>query len=221
MNSCLKKDVGDFLERYFSFNINADKTTCDNLVLDGVVDIIDTNDDFWNNYEVRIVIPKSNYPNIIPKVYEVSNKIDRDIDFHVSKKGKCCLDIHHKLILEARKGITLISFYQKYIYPFFANHQFKVKTDTYAGEEYEHDIDGIIQYYKEEFKLTDFNLIVKHIECTLGILKAERNKQCPICGKPKYKKCCSPIVEKLKRYGKELLKVDLEIFKNKLLEVSS
>ncbi len=221
MKNQLKKDLNNFLDTYYNFSVNKDKTDDSYLVLDGVIEIIDTNGDFWNDYDVRIVFPKLGYPYVVPEVYECSTKIERDDDFHISKRGKCCLDIHHKLMLEKRRGVTLISFYKKYIYPFFANHQYKIKTESYAGEEYKHDVDGVIQFYDEEFNLTDYELIIKHIECSLGILITERNKQCPICGSPKYKKCCRTTVEKLKPFGKEILKLDLEIFKAKLAGISS
>lgn len=221
MNAQLRKDLNDFLNTYFNFSINTDKTNDNYIVLDGVIDVVDTNDDFWNNYNIRVIVPKSGYPHIIPIVYETSSKIKRDKDFHISEKGECCLDIHHKLILEKRRGISLVSFYKKYIYPFFSNHQYKIKINSYAGEEYKHDADGIVQFYKEEFNLTDYEIIIKCIEASLGILKTERNKQCPICGSPKYKKCCHQTVEKLKLYGNEILKLDLEIFKDRFSTVSS
>lgn len=220
MNTRLKKDLNDFLNTYYNFSISTDKTKDNYLVLNGAINVVDTNGDFWNDYEVRIVIPKLGYPHVVPKVYECSTKIERDDDFHISKKGECCLDIHHKLILEKKRGITLISFYKKYIYPFFSNHQYKIKTKSYAGEEYEHDADGVVQFYNEEFNLTDNELIIKYIECSLGMLKTERNKQCPICGSPKYKKCCRITVDKLKSFGKEILKLDLEIFKSKVSRIS-
>lgn len=215
MKNQLIKDLNNFLGTYYNFSVNIDKTNDSFLVLDGVIDIIDTNGDFWNDYDVRLVVPKLGYPHVVPTVYENSFKIERDKDFHISDKGECCLDIHHRLMLEKRKGITLTNFYKKFIYPFFANHQYKIKTKSYAGEEYEHDADGVVQFYKEEFNLTDYELIIKLIECSLGILKTERNKQCPVCGGSKYKKCCRLTVEKLKLFGNKILKLDLEIFKNK------
>lgn len=221
MNTRLKKDSTEFLGTYYSFNINTNKTTDSYLIIDGVIDIVDTKNVFWNSYDVRIAIPKLSYPNVMLKVYEISTKIERDKDFHISEEGECCLDIYHRLKLEARRGITLVEFYKKYIYPFFANHQFKLKTEAYAGEEYEHDVDGVVQFYKEEFNLVDYELIIKYIECSLGIINAERNKQCPICGSPKYKKCCLQTIEKLKAFGKEILKLDLEIFNNMVVKPST
>ncbi|WP_405565726.1 hypothetical protein [Polaribacter sp. Asnod6-C07] len=182
------------------------------LVIDGVIDIIDTEGDFWQNYKIRMFLPKLNYPHILPEVFEISSKIDRDIKYHIDTNGKCCLDIYHRLALAQRRGINIIDFYKKFVYPFFANHQFKIETDSYANGEYDHDIAGVIQYYKEEFQLTDFKTIIKYLECSLGVLKAERNRECPICGKPKYKKCCAMKVEKLKSYGNKLLITDLKIF---------
>jgi hypothetical protein len=221
MNYCLKKDVENFLETYFNFSINIEMETENCLVLDGVIEIIDKKGVFWQDYKIRMLLSKLNYPNIIPEVFEISSKIDRDIKFHIDTNGKCCLDIYHRLVLVQRRGITIIDFYKRFVYPFFANHQFKIETDSYANGEYDHDIAGVIQYYKEEFELTDFTIIIKHLECSLGILKAERNRECPICGKPKYKKCCAMKVEKLKSYGNKLLKLDLKIFKEKLSSISS
>ncbi|WP_430928926.1 hypothetical protein [Polaribacter marinivivus] len=215
MNYRLRKDLNDFLDTYFKFVINEKYTNQDYLVLDGNVDVIDTKGNFWNDYFIRLLIPISNYPSVIPSVYEISEEIEREDDFHISKKGECCLDIHHKLILEKRRGINLIAFYKKYIYPFFANHQYKIKTNMYANGEYKHDVEGVVQFYNDEYNLSNSESIVKYIELALGVRKADRNKECIICGGRKYKNCCFLTVEKLKSFGSRILKTDLEIFKNK------
>lgn len=221
MNRTLKNDLTYFLDTYYSFSINEEKSSNNYLVLQGKISIIDKNSQLWDNYHIRIHISKNNYPYIIPDVYETSTKIERSYDFHISKEGKCCLDIMHKLILEKRRGITLVDFYKKYIYPFFANHQYKLKTKLYAGSEYKHDIDGIFQYYKEEYNLQDPLQILTYLKHALGEIKAERNKKCPICGGLKYKKCCMHIVDKLSLYGNKQLKIDHYVFKEKLKKESS
>lgn len=216
MNRTLKNDLSVFLDTYYSFSIIEKKSNSNVLVLEGTINIIDVNSQLWDNYHIAIHIPKNNYPYIIPDVYETSSKIERLYDFHISKNGKCCLDIMHKLILEKRRGISIVDFYKKYIYPFFANHQYKLKTKLYAGGEYKHDVDGIFQYYKEEYNLHDPLQILTYLKHALGKIKAERNKKCPICGGLKYKKCCLPIVDKLKLYGSMQLKIDFKVFKEKL-----
>lgn len=216
MNRDLKKALKFFLDRYLKFEVNYNETDDSKLVLQGVIDIIDDNLQFWGNYEVKIIVPKIKFPHVIPYVIETSKKIKRDTSFHISDEGLCCLDIPHKLEIERSRGISLVDFYQNYIYPFFANHQYKLKTKKYAGEEYDHFHKGIEQFYKEEYHLTDNQKIIEYLEYALEFKKAERNKQCPICGKPKYKNCCRLLVDKIKRYGKNQLQIDLEGFRSAL-----
>lgn len=216
MNRELKKDLKLFLETYLKFKINNNETDDTKLVLQGGIDIIDDNLQFWDSYKIEIIVPKIGFPNVVPLVVETSEKIKRDEDYHISEEGLCCLDIPHKLLIEKSRGISLVNFYQNYIYPFFANHQYKLKTTKYAGEEYKHYSKGIIQFYEEEYGLTDTLQIIQYLEFILEHRKAERNKECPICGKPKYKKCCRLLIESIKRYGKKQLQIDLDVFKSKL-----
>lgn len=212
MNRKLKNDLKDFLETYMTFTIDEDKSNDNELVVIGTINVVDNNSQLWGDYDIKIVVPKRGYPNIIPRVYEVSSKIERLNDYHISDKGECCLDIFHKLILEKRRGISLVDFYIKYIYPFFANHQYKLKTDEYANGEYDHFNKGIIQFYNDEFQLKEPKIIIKLLELAIGLKKTEANTTCPVCGNPKYKKCCRPIVFKLILFGKEQLQYDLSMF---------
>lgn len=183
------------------------------IALRGVITVVDENSQVWADYDVRIEI-SSAYPYTIPSVYEESKLIERDWSFHISKDGKCCLDIHHVLLLKRRIGINLTHFYQNVIYPFFANHQFKVDDGNYANGEYKHFGKGIIQYYNEELGLTDRDYILKLLDSVISGTKYARNTTCCICGSPKFKKCCLPKINKLTLFGEDQLKRDYEIFKS-------
>ncbi len=215
MNSRLKRDLKDFLNSYYKFErIKLDKIN--EFVMAGTIDVVDEVGDFWKSYNVAIMFDEENYPNVIPKVLELSSNIERDWDYHISKTGACCLDIPHKLIIMKRRGITLKEFYKEVIYPFFANHQYKMTKGVYANGEYEHHEKGIIQFYNKEFELSNYEVIIMHLKLALGKLKAEPNKECPICGKPKYKKCCKPTTNRLTIYGQKQLASDLKMFENQL-----
>ena len=213
--SLLKKDIAKFLKVYHKFrNVTLEEHDCEALY--GEIAVVDKKKQFWKNYKVLITI-NSSYPHSIPSVYEMSDIIERDWDYHISKEGACCLDITHDLILKRNTGINLIEFYRKVIYPFFANHQYKIAEGHYANGEYEHHGDGIIQYYRTKFGLENSSFIVKLITKALNGGKSGANNKCPICGNPKYKKCCRPLVNKLRLYGKKQLERDLILF-NKALE---
>lgn len=209
MSRRLKNDIEQFIELYpmFTFNESVEKVE-----LNGIIDIIDTNGSYWDSYEIRIIVPVAKYPNIIPRVVECSKKVIREDDWHISEDGECCLDITHNLILLQNKGIDLISFYKNKIYPFFANHQFKLKTGNYANGDYPHQFDGIKYFYENEIGLSDSDLIIK-ILTLITTNKLPQKAAICVCNQNKYKHCHLPTVTKLIRFGKQRLSQDLLFFK--------
>lgn len=211
MNRKLSKDIVTFLELYPIFSLLEETEVA--LTLEGKIDIIDIDGNYWDSYEVRIKLPISKYPNIIPEVYETSNKIKRENDWHIAVDGACCLDITHQLILLKNKGIDLISFYQNKIYPFFANHQFKLKTGNYANGDYPHEFDGIKYYYEKELHLTDTDFIIKILKLIISKKLPKKEAVC-ICGQSKFKHCHLSTVTKLILFGQQQLKLDLFFFES-------
>ncbi|MEL6304235.1 MAG: hypothetical protein AAFQ20_05535 [Bacteroidota bacterium] len=213
--SSLKKDVEAFLDKYFTFQ-RVESPKAGYLALQGDISVIDDQQKFWGKFNVLVLVNVSVYPYTIPIVIEKSEVIDRDWAFHISKDGECCLDIKHRLILRRNRGIVLKTFYKEVIYPFFANYHFKQSTGSYANGEYEHFFLGIVQYYREEHGLEDFGHIIALLETVINGTKYEANRECPLCGGPKYKKCCRKIIYRLRPYGLDQLKEDLAFFKKNL-----
>ncbi len=217
MNRKLSKDIEAFLDMYPIFSLV--KETEIALNLDGKIDIIDVDGNYWDSYEIRIKVPIAKYPNIIPEVYETSKKIKRENDWHISADGACCLDITHQLILLKNKGIDLISFYQNKIYPFFANHQYKLKTGNYANGDYPHEFDGIKYYYAKELHLTDTELIIKILKLITTKRLPKKESVC-ICSHSKFKHCHLPTVTKLTLFGQQQLRLDLLLFGSDKAEIN-
>lgn len=211
MNPKLKNDIEQFVQLYPMFSVI--KSDDKKVELKGVIDIIDTDGNYWDNYDIKIVVPIYKYPNIIPQVYENSKKIIRENDWHISVDGECCLDITHNLILLQNKGVDLISFYKEKAYPFFANHQYKLRTGSYANGDYPHLFDGIKYFYENEIGLFDDEVIIKILSSILKNRLPQKLAIC-LCGKNKYKHCHLPTVTKLIRFGKQRLSEDLVLFQN-------
>ena len=49
----------------------------------GELDICDDEGNYWDTFDIKIVIPKK-FPYAIPKVFELNGKILRDNDRHIS-----------------------------------------------------------------------------------------------------------------------------------------
>tara|TARA_Y100000815_G_scaffold272820_2_gene302551 strand:+ start:563 stop:1237 length:675 start_codon:yes stop_codon:yes gene_type:complete len=213
----LNQDIESFLSRYFSFE-KVQSPKFGYLALEGKISIVDDRNKLWGHFEILVLINKSEYPHTTPVVIEKTTLINRDWNFHISKDGECCLDIPHKLLKLKKRGILFEEFYREVIYPFFANYHFKKSTGYYANGEYDHHFAGIVQYYREEYALEDFQNIIAILETALYGTKYQPNKECPLCGGGKYKKCCRKKDYKLKGYGQPQLRIDLELFKQHYLK---
>lgn len=188
-------------------------------IISGELDICDVKGNYWNTFDIKIIVPQS-YPYCVPIVLEISEIIPRDIDWHISENGICCLDFDNNLILLSRHGINLTDFISKKIYPFFANQLFKLQEDKYAGEEYKHHIEGVIQYYIEDLKIPTIENIVALLEQILNKKDLTRNRLCPCKSGKKIKNCHEKTIEIIKTIGREKILCDLIKIKKTLVSLN-
>ncbi|MDI9319052.1 MAG: hypothetical protein QM530_01140 [Phycisphaerales bacterium] len=155
----------------------------------GVVDLIDINGNKWDTYSIEIKIPPT-YPKEIPILLETQGKIPRDIDWHiVNKEGICCLGTDSKIYRELQNKITIENWFKKFGYSFLANHRYRAETGKYANGYYRHFNDGIVDDYKELFRLNSKEEVVTYIKYILGKKTKSLNTNC-FCGSNKlYKRC--------------------------------
>ena len=184
-------------------------------IIKGDIDICDTEGEYWETYNIIIGIPE-NYPHCVPIVLEKSDLIPRNIDWHISKEGVCCIDIGHNLIAMSKRGINIFSFIREKIYPYLANQVYKIERKVYAGKEYLHHFDGVIQYYMEEHNLSTIDSIISILDRIVLNNKIGRNENCPCGSGEKTKDCHLESIYELKSIGKEKLKEDLKLLKEKL-----
>lgn len=176
----------------------------------GDLEIFDSAGDYWDTYNIAIKIPV-NFPFGIPVLMELDKKIPNNIDRHIIN-GVCCVDIPHKLIKRARKGLLISDFIKEKVRPFLANQIYFDKKECFAGEEYKHGSFGVIQFYEEDLDLNNPILIIAFLENILSKNVPGRNKLC-ICESKKFKDCHLETVRFLESLGTERLEKDLELFK--------
>jgi hypothetical protein len=178
-------------------------------VVMGELDICDTVGVYWNTFKIKMLVPRG-YPFCVPIVAERSNIIPRDINWHISSEGVCCLDAEHSLIALSKKGINLGDFIADKVYSFFANQIYKLENKDYAGAEYGHHTEGVIQYYLEELNMPSAEATQQTL---IQILKKERlgrNDKCCCGSGVKLKFCHYNAVEIIKSFGPLKIKKDIE-----------
>lgn len=137
----IKKELEDTLNRFPKLEYSYNSKT-EEIYLKGILDICDTNSEYWGSFNILVKIPP-NYPYVIPAVYETGKDIPVGDDRHISEKGECCLDIPHKLLKMSKKGIVLSDFIADVVYPYFANQLYFEREEKYAAGEWEHREKGI------------------------------------------------------------------------------
>jgi hypothetical protein len=160
----------------------------DHPVIYGRIDVIDNAGNNWDTYEVKILFPE-NYPNVLPKLFEIGGKIKREPDWHINADGSCCLGPDVKLIRALGGKITLLNWLKIHVVSFLANHYYKIKNEVYAGKEYSHGTRGIIEYYQELWNINNIYDLRRRLEYITGVRKWGKNKKC-FCGSGKQYKLC-------------------------------
>ena len=185
-------------------------------VVHGDLDIVDDAGIYRGTFTIAVTIDE-NYPFTKPSVFELSKNIKRDIAWHMGQNGWCCLDIPHKLLAMAKKGIHIGTFIRDVVYPYFANQLYKKIDGDYANGEWEHGDDGRKQLYREEFDIHEPQMAITFLDSVKNHNLPGRNDLC-ICKEEKFKKCLAHVyaVQTLIRLPKEQIAYDLEMFRKEL-----
>lgn len=137
-----------------------------------------------DRYLLRIVVPEK-FPNALPDVTEIGNRIPRHPDFHVSSDGTLCLGSTLSLMVRLHDRPTLAGFVEGCVVPYL--YAMSLKLDhgiDFVFGELEHGTKGLVDDYRSLFGLQKEAQLYPALRCLL-LKKRIANKQpCPCgCGK--------------------------------------
>lgn len=133
-----------------------------------------------------IISIDSSFPNSIPVVKEMSNKIPANYE-HLYSNQSFCLGINGELLMELLEDPSLVSFIDGPVRSYLYTALFHQRYGRYPFEDWAHGAAGIFQFYMELFSVSSpkaaFNLIqfVKigryrgHLPCPCGSGVRTRN----------------------------------------------
>ena len=155
----------------------------------GEVDVFDKENVYWDSFLIRITIPIKPYPYFFPNLFITDDRIPKEDDRHINPDLSCCVEVEQKQILRAKKGITILQFLDEYVIPYFADQLYYEKEDGWANGDYQHGIDGKIQYYSELTGTDDLKEILYILKNLERINTIELYKPC-FCKSGKKLKYC-------------------------------
>lgn len=182
----IKNEFDILKSKYPKLNLSSEAN--ETFLIAGNIEIVDSNKFVWASYDIEIKISKY-YPLILPTLFEKGGKIENHIDWHVYGDSSCCLGTNAKIYRELGDNITLENWFDKFAYPFLANHHYKIETGNYANGESKHGYAGVLDDYQELFNLPNHNAVIDYLRFVLELKKKSLNQECFCSSGKKFKRC--------------------------------
>lgn len=202
--SKLDNDIEEVLEMFPKMKLEVEGKV---KTLLGEVDIFDGANMYVDSFNIKVIIP-SRYPHEFPKLFETGNKFEHIADRHISDDGSCCVCSLQEENLVSQRGITIKSFFLKYVLPYLANQIYFDSQGKWANGDFEHGNLGIFQYYSELLKLENITEVIEFLS-VFNVKKIYRNDDCFCRSGNKLKRCHQDTYNIFKGLSKKRREVDL------------
>lgn len=154
---------------------------------------------FIDKYEIKIT-PTTTYPLTFPLVFETGGRIPINVDWHVYDDGHCCIKTIPEEWLICKRGINLSGFIEKQVIPYFFNQKHR-ELHGYFLREHSHGPKGLVEFFEDQFKTKDINVILNGLSFIRGRREPSRVGTC-FCGSgQKYRKCHRETYRSLKEFN--------------------
>lgn len=154
----------------------------------GYVILTDAGGNEIDRYAVEIN-PVADYPNRFPHVFETGGRIPVNIEWHVFETdGHCCLMNLADELLTCKAGITITSFIEHQVKPYFFN-QLHRERHGYFIHERAHGLQGELEFFFDLFRTTDLTKLYEMMRFVANRREPGRSEKCFCGAKEKYRRC--------------------------------
>lgn len=169
-----------------------------------------------DKYKIMIIFP-DDYPNSIPIVKELGNRI-RHIPYnHVNPQnayitGSLCMGTATEMHLIFNKEKNILNFLNEILIPFLYYTSYKEKHGIEPYQSRPHGEKGILDFYKEYFKMRNINNIIKLLNYIVEH-KKKNPKFCPCNSGIVTKKCHKNMIDVLSEVPSQVIREDIKNLK--------
>jgi len=169
---------------------------------------------YIGSFDVEIIIP-SDYPNSLPSVCEISNKIPRFNKCHVNHNGTLCLGSRRRTKEIFFKEPTLLGFVRNIMLPFFYSFCYRIENGVWPYGELSHGSKGLLEDYKEFLGLTSKQGVINFLDYIIFLYQNPQRRfrirsrgLCPCGSKLRFNKCHKKFDTLFSYYSLRELEVD-------------
>ncbi|MES2863003.1 MAG: hypothetical protein V4666_02705 [Bacteroidota bacterium] len=189
-----------FITKYPNFNIIHE----DKPYLMGDIYLNNEIGEIIEEYKIKIEYTEE-FPNRFPHVFELSNKIPKNVDWHIFESvGNCCLSSFPEELIYCNQNYNLITFFEDKIVPYFYAQVFRNKNGFFLKER-PHGEMGWISFFFDELKTNNFKIIENSILFILQNKKLDRTAKCYCGSKEKFRKCHRDKLSNIEKLNSEQL----------------
>lgn len=149
-------------------------------------------------FELEIKI-SDDFPNTIPSVRELSEKIDRSYP-HLYLNGNFCLASNIELKIYFSKNRNIGKFIDDYIIPYLYTYRYYEEYGVYPYGERSHGLMGDLEYLKELFQVNNWDKVFE-IMIFISKSKYRGHLACPCQSGKKLRNCHGPIIKEIINLG--------------------
>lgn len=174
--------------------------------LHGQLEVFDGQGIRWGGFTVSILFP-SGYPHAPPILFEDQGRIKREADWHVNNDGSLCLGPEVSELRKYMGRAHLLDWLDRSAIPFLTNHLYKERTGGYLNGEYSHGVQGIWEYYLNEWMCAPAE-VRRRLEFLSGAKVPSGKERC-YCGSGLTWRSCHGIRSEYEGVPNELFALDL------------
>lgn len=167
---------------------------------------VNFNGEVIETYNIQIKIPED-YPNSVPDVFELSGKIPKHRNRHLSQgwNWRACLFVPDQRWEIWPIGAGFLKFLKIPVHNFFLSQAYFDEYLIWPFKDRPHGDDGILDYYFEKFGTSDLQKNITLLQLVYGD-QIHRQSFCPCGSKNKIRRCHGPLIVLLREnQPKELL----------------
>lgn len=150
-----------------------------------------------DHYQIEIRLP-DNYPQGLPYVWEIAQRIPRIADRHMFIDGRACLFVEEDWYLRHPQGTDLLEFLDGPVRNFFIGQSLVEAGESWPFGERSHSAKGILECYAEMIGTSDLQIAFKYIE-VLSKKDIKGHWLCPCGSQKKLRNCHGMMIRNLKQ----------------------
>lgn len=152
---------------------------------------------YIRSYQIRIHIP-DNYPQEVPRVFEIGDEIQKIPDRHINPDSSACLFSPPQRWEKWPPTLGMKEFLNGPVKEFFFSQAYFELEKKWPFGEWSHGDDGVIEYYLSKLGLTHKKQLKEFLQY-LSYSHPMRQWKCPCDKKQRFKKCHWERFSKLKQ----------------------